>query len=317
LAVGAVGNYSRKVANDVASKCDFYIVIGSNLGDHTTKARNAPSPTTKIIHVDIDPRVLGISYKEDVSVVGDARLVLKGMIEAVETSGLSKRPCPWTNWVKEVQSMVASWKEAFLKKSRDGGSEGSINPYFIIATLNKILNQEDVLVADTGYAGAYGNACIEVKALGRKYLRTPGSLGWGFPGALGAQLAIMNKARVICLTGDGGLGYHISDIETAVRYNLPVVVVVMNNSSLGFEYHVQKIIYKDVVPQVNDFLNIDYGAVAKDFGAYGEKIKRPEDVEGALKRALDSGKPAILDFAIDKEVYAPVIYYEPFEVRQV
>jgi acetolactate synthase-1/2/3 large subunit len=317
LAVGAVGNYSRKVANEVASKCDVCIVIGSNLGDHTTNARKAPDPTSKIIHIDLDPRVLGTSYREEVSVVGDAKLVLRDMIEAIEASGLLKKPCLWADWVKEVQSMVTSWKEAFRKKAHQGGAEGAINPYYIIATLNKIINSEDVVVVDTGYMGAYGNACIEVKALGRKYLRTPGSLGWGFPGALGAQLAVRNKARVICLIGDGGIGYHISDIETAVRYNLPVVVVVMNNSSLAFEYHLQKIVYKDVVPQANDFLNIDYGAVARDFGAYGEKVKRAEDVESALRRALDSGKPAILDFAIDKEVYAPVVYYEAFEMRQV
>ena len=317
LAVGGVGNYSRKVANDVAARCDTYIAIGSNLGDHTTMARQAPSRTTKVIHIDLDPRVLGTSYQEEVSVVGDAKLVLKAMTEASEASGLSKKASPWADWVKEVQSMVASWKAAFLDKAGDGGAEGAINPYFVIAALNKVLGPDDVLVADTGYMAAFANACIDVKAPGRKYVRASGSLGWGFPASLGAQCAVKDKARVICLTGDGGIGYHVADIETAVRCGLPVVVVVMNNSSLAFEYHIQKILYKDVVPEVNDFLDIDYGAVAKAFGAYGEKVKRAEDVEGTLRRALDSGRPAVVDFAIDKEVYAPVSHYESVEQRQV
>ena len=317
LAVGGVGNYSRKVANDVAAKCDTYIVIGSNLGDYTTKAWQVPAPTAKVIHIDLDPRVLGTSYKEEVSVVGDAKLVLKAMIEAAEASGLSKKAPPWADWVKEVQSMVASWKAAFQENARNGGAEDAINPYFVIAALNKVLRPEDVLVSDTGYMAAYANACIDVKASGRKYIRASGSLGWGLPASLGAQCAVKGKTRVICLTGDGGIGYHVADIETAVRCGLPVVVVVFNNSSLAFEYHVKKIIYKDVLPEVDDFLNIDYGAVAKDFGAYGEKVRRAEDVAGALRRALDSGRPAVVDFAIDKEVYAPVTSYEPFEPRQV
>jgi len=183
--------------------------------------------------------------------------------------------------------------------------------------LNKGLGPDDVFVADTGYMGAYGNACIDVKAPGRKYVRTPGSLGYGFPLSLGAQFAVKDKARVICLSGDGGIGYHVADIETAVRCGLPVVVVVMNNSSLAFEYHIQKILYKDVVPEVNDFLDINYGAVAKAFGAYGEKVRRAQDVEGALRRALDSAKLAVVDFAINKEVYAPVVSYESVEPRQV
>ena len=317
LAVGSVGNYSRKVANDVAAKCDTYIVIGSNLGDHTTKSRQAPGSNAKVIHVDLDPRVLGTSYKEEVSVVGDAKLALTAMFEAAEALGLGKKACPWTDWVKEVQSMVASWKVAFQEKAKDGGARGAINPYFVIAALSNVLGPDDVLVADTGYMGAFAAACIDIKAPGRKYIRTAGSLGWGFPASLGAQCAVKDRARVVCLTGDGGIGYHATDIETAVRCNLPVVVVVMNNSSLAFEYHLQKIMYQDVVPEVNDFLDVDYGAVARAFGAFGEKVREAEDVAGALKRALDSGRPAVVDFAIDKEVYPPVVNYEPIEDRQV
>ncbi|MFC1847478.1 thiamine pyrophosphate-binding protein [Chloroflexota bacterium] len=317
LAVGGVGNYSRKVANDVAAKCDTYIVIGSNLGDHTTKSRQAPGPAAKLIHIDLNPGVLGTNYREEVSVVGDAKLTLKAMIEAVEASGISKKACPWAAWLKEVQSMVTSWKAALQEMGKNSGIEGAINPYCVMAALNKVISSDDVIVADTGYMAALSNTCIDVKTPGRKYIRASGSLGWGLPAALGAQYAIKDKARVICLTGDGGIGYHTADIETAVRCNLPVVVLVMNNSSLAFTYHMLKIGYKDPMPEATDFLDIDYGAVARAFGAYGEKVGTADDVEGAMRRALDSGKPAIIDFTIDKEIYAPVIFYEGFEQRQV
>jgi acetolactate synthase-1/2/3 large subunit len=317
LAVGVTGNYSRKVANDVVEKCDTYIVIGSNLGDMTTKRWRLPAPSAKIIHIDLDPAVMGANLKEEISIVADAKLALQALIKAGEASGLKKKACPWTDWVHEVQSMVTAWKKAFQKLAKTGGAEGAINPYYVLNVLNKLIAPDDVVVADTGYMGAYAAALVEVKAPGRKYIRTAGSLGWGFPASLGAQTAMKGKGRVICITGDGGIGYHVADIETAVRMGLPVVVLVLNNSTLAFEYHLQKYMYKTEIPEVNDFTDVDYGAVAKAFGAYGEKVTKAGDVEKALRRALDSGRPAVVDFAIDRESYAPVVYYEPFEERQV
>jgi len=317
LAVGVSGKYSRKVANDVVGRCDTYIVIGSNLGDMTTKNWQLPAPAAKVVHVDLNPFVLGANFKEEISVIADAKLALKAMIDAAKAFGLTKKACPWIDWVKEVKSMVASWKTAFQELAKHGGPAGALNPYFVISSLNKMISAEDVIVGDTGYMGAYMAALIEVRGSGRKCVRTAGSLGWGFPASLGVQLAIKDRGRAICITGDGGMGYHVADIETAVRWHLPVLVVVMNNSSLAFEYHLQKFLYKDVVPEVNDFLDIDYAAVAKDFGAYGEKVSRAEDVEGALKRALDSGRTAVIDFAIDKEIYAPVTSYESLIERRV
>lgn len=317
LLAGNIGNYSRKVANDVAAKCDVCIVIGSNLGDHTTKSRQAPGPSAKIVHIDMDPAQLGNTYREEVSLLGDAKLTLKAMKDAAGAAGLLKKACPWTDWVKEVQTMVKSWKVAFQEKASQGGSQGLINPYFVISALNKVISPEDVVVVDTGYMGAFGNALLEVKSTGRKYIRTPGSLGLGLPEALGTQCALKDRGRVICLMGDGGMGYHVADIETAVRCGLPVVIVVMNNRTLAFTHHMFKLGYKQPVPEVTDYLDIDYGAAARAFGAYGEKVKEPADVGGALRRALDSGKTAVVDIAIDKEVYAPVIFYERFEPREV
>lgn len=317
LAVGVTGNYSRKVANDVVEKCDTYIVIGSNLGDMTTKRWRLPAPSAKIIHIDLDPNVMGANLKEEISIVADAKLALQALIKAGEASGLKKKACPWTDWVHEVQSMVTAWKKAFQKLAKTGGAEGAINPYYVLNVLNKLIAPDDVVVADTGYMGAYAAALVEVKTPGRKYIRTAGSLGWGFPASLGAQTAMQGKGRVICITGDGGIGYHVADIETAVRMGLPVVVLVLNNSTLAFEYHLQKYMYKTEIPEVNDFTDVDYGAVAKAFGAYGEKVTKAGDVEKALRRALDSGRAAVVDFSIDRESYAPVVYYEPIMERQV
>ena len=317
LAVGVPGIYSSKVANDIVAKCDTYIVIGSNLGDMTTQGWQLPTSAAKIIHIDLNPGILGANLREECSIRADARLALQAMLEAAEASGLPKKTCSWADWTREVQSMVSSWQAAFKELARDGGPEGSINPYFIMAALNEVISPGDVIVADTGYMAAYGNALIDVKTPGRTYIRAAGSLGYGFPMSLGAQLAVKDERRVICITGDGGMGYHTSDIETAVRWSLPVVVVVMNNSRLGFTSHMLKIGYKSPMPAVTDYSDIDYGAVARACGAYGERVGNAEDVEGALRRALDSGRPAVLDIAINKDIYAPVTLFERLIERQV
>lgn len=317
LAVGVPGNYSRKVANDVAEQCDLLIVIGSNLGDMTTKRWRLPNQAAKIIHIDVDPNIMGANLKEELSIVADAKLALAALIEASGAKHFPGRRRPWSDWTAGVQAMVAAWKEAFRKLAKKAASPGTVNPYRVFSLLNEMIGPEDVVVADTGYMGAYAAALIEIKAAGRKYVRTAGSLGWGFPASLGAQVALGDKGRVICITGDGGIGYHTADIETAVRLGLPVVVVVLNNSTLAFEYHLQKYMYKTELPEVNDFTDIDYGAVGRAFGAYGEKVTRPDRVKGALQRAFDAGKAAVVDVAIDREFYGPVVYYEPFEARQV
>lgn len=315
LAVGVVGNYSRKVANDVATQCDAYIVIGSNMGDHTTKGQRVPGPKAKIVHIDADPAVLGTNYREEVSVVGDAKLALQALKEAAQTSGLARKTCPWSDWVKEVQKMVKDWKQAFRQQAEDGGGEGAINPYFVMDVLNKVLGPDDILVADTGFMAAFCNASIDVKSPGRKYLRAAGSLGWALPASVGAQCAVKDKARVVCVTGDGGAGYHAPDIETAARYGLPVLFVVLNNSSLGFEYHLQKRFYNDDADEANNFLKIDYGAVGRAFGAYGDNVVAPGLLEKTLRQALDSGKPAVVDVTTDIDVHAPIAIFEQFEKR--
>ncbi len=130
------------------------------------------------------------------------------------------------------------------------------------------------LVADTGYAAAWAGALAEIEAAGRHFLRADGSLGWAFPASLGAQLAVPDK-QVICIIGDGGFGYHIGDLETALRLHLPVIVVILNNQTLAFEAHVQTLLYGHLVPEVDDFLDVDYGQVARASGRRASASRMP------------------------------------------
>jgi acetolactate synthase-1/2/3 large subunit len=121
----------------------------------------------------------------------------------------------------------------------------------------------------------------------------------------------------VTIIGDGGVGYHIGDMETAKRRNLPVVVVVLNNRSLAFEYHIQKYLFDTEVGVVNDFYDTNYADVARAFGWFGKRIEEAADVTDALREALDAGEPAVVEVMIDKEARAPVTYYESVVERAV
>ena len=185
-----------------------------------------------------------------------------------------------------------------------------------MAAIEDQMADDAILVADTGYAAAWSGALAEVKSAGRHFLRADGSLGWAFPASMGAQMAAPDR-QVICITGDGGFGYHVGDIETAVRLELPVVVVILNNQTLAFEAHVQTLLYGHVVPEVNDFVDVDYGLVARAFGANGVRVTTAAGFSEALADALQRRGPTIIDAVIDREAIAPVTRYDRVRVREL
>jgi acetolactate synthase-1/2/3 large subunit len=156
-----------------------------------------------------------------------------------------------------------------------------------------------------------------VTARGRHFLRAAGSLGWSLPASLGAALARPDR-RVACVIGDGGVGYHMMELETALRCGIDVTVVVLNNRSLAFEYHGQKLQWNNrVLPKVNDFLDVDYAAVARALGAEGVRVDDASNLAEVLHHAITCGRPALVDVLIDKEVWAPVTNFEGIVPRDV
>jgi len=314
LSIGVIGRYSRKVANDIAKEADAVLVIGSRLGAMPTDTYNIPSKNASIIHVDIDPTVLGTVYKETLSIVGDAKITLELILDEIEKQNIkpNSKAAEWAEivyerrmeWEKEVENEITS----FTGKA--------MHPGFILKELEKVLHDDDIVVADTGYMGAWAGVLYTIKKAGKTFLHACGSLSWSFPAALGASLAAPDK-KVVAIIGDGGIGYNIMELETAIRYHIPVMVIVMNNNSLAFEYHDQKYNYKKVVSEVNDFTDVNYAAVARAIGAKGQRITKATDVDSYLEEAYNSRDPFLLDIIVDKEVPAPVTVYDNVIKRKI
>ncbi len=311
LSVGVCGRYSRKVANDALNECDLCLVVGSRLGAMGTDTFKSPPAGTPIVHIDFDPLTLGRAYREAVSILADAKVALAMLIDAAGQAGLPGKPPRWEAWTRTMRGRVAAWRHSLAEQSAIEMVDGRLNPFFVLAQLNAYLGEDDVLVADTGYMSAWSATVIDQKAAGRNTLRAAGSLGWAFPAGFGARLAVGDERRVVTLTGDGGLGYHLADLETALRLGLRTTTVVMNNSAFGFSFDVQRYLHSqsERLPDATDFLDIDFGAVATAFGAHGETVRDPDQVAPALARAEESGKPALINVVVSKNVTPPVGRY--------
>ncbi|MDP9225777.1 MAG: thiamine pyrophosphate-binding protein, partial [Actinomycetota bacterium] len=290
LALGTVGRYSRNYANAAVRDADAILAIGTQLGGLVTDSYRLITPNAKLIHVSVDGESIGLNFPTHLGVVADARSFLEAVLRACDRED-ARASSASEAYLQKLTADRQAWHERRLSlASRDGNDGGPMRPEALMASLNEQIANDAVVVADTGYAAAWAGALTEVKVAGRQFLRSDGSLGWAFPGSLGAQLAVPDK-QVICVIGDGGFGYHIGDLETALRLKLPVVVIILNNQTLAFEAHVQTLLYGHMVPEVDDFIDIDYGQVARAFGVAGVRVANVAEFNRALDDGLEGRVP--------------------------
>ncbi len=294
LSVGVVGSYSRWCANRVVAEADLVIFIGSHTGSQVTNEWRIPAEGTPVIQIDIDPSELGRSYPNEVSLHGDAKATLRKLIEALEPIGGRN------DWVSRAQELVKDWREEVAPRSNSDAVP--IIPERLCNELTKFLPEDSILVSDTGHAGIWTGSMVDLNHPGQGYIRCAGSLGWGLPGAIGVQCAAPDRP-VVCFTGDGGLWYHIGELETAVRYNIPVITVVNNNRGLMQNKRGDDRGYANVdgadSSELWQFNDVDLAKVAESMGALGIRVDRPGDIQSALGQALASGRPAVIDVVTD------------------
>jgi acetolactate synthase I/II/III large subunit len=316
LAIGSVGRYSRKYANAALRGADVVLAIGTALGGMVTDSYRLISPGTRVLHVSIDPDVLDLNFPTELAVMADAQAFLVALVAAADRLEVLPSPAAVAH-AAELRREREAWRDVRgVLAAQDGLDGRPMRPEAIMAVLGEMLPPDAVYVADTGYSAAWAGALAETRRAGRTFIRADGSLGWAFPAALGAQLAVPDRA-VVCVIGDGGFGYHVGDIETAVRLGLPVIVIILDNGTLAFEEHVQDLLYGHVVPAVNSFADIDYGDVARAFGANGYRVRDAAELRAAVAVGLERRAPTIIDGIIDRGAIAPVTRYDRVRVREL
>jgi acetolactate synthase-1/2/3 large subunit len=299
LALGPLGRNGFGSANRIVPKADLIIAVGAHIDVFSTMHKYGVfNANAKLVHHSAAPGQIGIVFPVTLGVTGSAQSFIAGLAERASKAKLRK---PWVDvakaraeWETELQGVVKHTAEP-------------IQSQFVAHMIRKVLPKDGLLVVDAGNGGKHVRSYFKSYEPGTFFcIDDWASVGGSFPIALGAKLARPDRP-VLCASGDMGAMCNIGELETAMREKIPVVYVVFNDQGLGNERAFQNEHYGGRFYAV-DYNNPDFGALAKVFGAHGEHVTRPGDLEGALTRAFASGKPAIVDVMIDQHTLAPVVF---------
>ena len=295
LATGMVGVYGQAAANAIVGEADVVLAVGAKLTPQETVGENPAvfdPKRQKIIQIDIDERNAGWTFPLELGLIGDAREVLSQLNAAVADL-VSKAPVD----TAARRTAVSDRKRAhrFHDDPADESTSSPITPQRLVRLLQETVDPSTLFTLDAGNNRVWMGHHYQSQQ--ERTFFSPGGtagMGWSLPAALALKLAHPERP-VIGVTGDGGFMMSVHAINTALQYDLPVVYVVMNDSGLGMVRNHQgdRLI-------ASEFIETDHGAVARGMGAYGVQVSNPADLPGALRDAIHSGKPAVVDVIIDR-----------------
>ena len=245
-----------------------------------------------IIHVDIDPANMGMNAPVDVGIVSDAKEFLLDLLEAFKNSKMNVDE--WKNWGTELVSAYKQYMLSVTEMAKQ--TSDPMNEATALQAVAGALDKDTIVAFDGGQVMEWAHTFVKVDhPLKKMFPAGFGHLGFGLPFANAAKLVFPDQ-KVLNITGDGAFGLTCQELETAVRYNLPSVTVVLNDRAWGMIKGGQIGLYNN--PVGVDFSDANYADVAKGFGALGEKVQKAEDIKPAIQRAFASGKPAVIDVPV-------------------
>ena len=300
LAVGVVGsNGGTPETRAIVDQADVIFFIGCRAGSVTTERWRHPAPgKTKIVHLDVDAAVPGVNYPADAVLIGDAKLGLALLNRALAIA----RPL-------DAAGIEAAKEQKFSKfQALAESAERPIKPERVVAELARVLDPDAIVVVDAGTPCPYFSAYYPARGTGRKVFsnRAHGALGYSLAAAMGAHFA-RPQDKCVSVMGDGSFGFACGELETALRYKLPITFVVISNSSYGWIKAGQKSGYGRRFFSV-DFTSTDHAAVAAAFGMKSWRITEPTRLGPALKEAVSAAEPTLVDIVCQplEEAKAPV-----------
>ncbi|MBN1627646.1 MAG: biosynthetic-type acetolactate synthase large subunit [Deltaproteobacteria bacterium] len=294
LWLGMIGMHGTYCANMSSSECDLLIGIGVRFDDRVTGKTSTFASNAKIVHIDIDPTSISKNIPVDTPVVGDCRVTLERLNKLLKDEpkkDISGHREPWLD-------QVMKWKET---RPLTYTQKDIIKPQFVIEKIWELTKGEAIISTEVGqnqmwsaqyYRFDKPNTFITSGGLG--------CMGFGFPAAIGAQVAFPDRV-VIDIAGDGSIQMNIQEMATAVQYNLPVKIAILNNRYLGMVRQWQELFYERSYAHTEMDHAPDFVKLAEAFGAAGLRATKPEEVVPVIEKALSINKPVIMDFVVERE----------------
>jgi acetolactate synthase-1/2/3 large subunit len=294
LWLGMLGMHGTFRANMAVSDCDLLIAVGVRFDDRVTGKVDEFAPNAKIVQIDIDPTSIQKNIAVHVPVVGDCKVSLtelNTLADKHDWSGLEKKRKPWLD-------QIDNWKKTtpLAYKQTD-----VIKPQYVIETLYELTGGDAIISTEVGQNQMWAAQYYQLKEPGH-FITSGGlgAMGFGLPAAIGAQVGAPHK-QVVDIAGDGSIQMNIQELATAVQYNLPVKVVILNNGFLGMVRQWQELFYKRRYSSTKFAHAPDFVKLAEAYGAVGLRAKKPEEVASVLKQGLECNKPVIMDFIVEPE----------------
>lgn len=284
---------SQHQAANLVKEADVVLFLGKLL-DFTIGFGWGPIVPDDATVIQVEPSAVQVGRNRGVNLglVGDVGPIVEQL-----TAEAGKRDWPELSWVQRFRDAVAEQRERMDALATD---EVPLKSMFVHKTLRSMLREDDVLIFDGGDYSYYGRATLPARSpRSWYYLPNLGMLGQAVPMAIAAKLA-KPHSRVFCITGDGAFGFNAMELDTAVRHNLPIVVLLGNDAAWGIDKNIQEGLYGKAV--ITDLAPTRYDIVAQGMGAYGEMVEQPADLAPAIDRALASGKPALLNIMVQSMI---------------
>jgi len=298
--LGVVGsNGGSLYTREVLKKSDLVIFIGCRAGSVTTEKWQYPSSKSKIIHIDIDPQVIGANYKTHISLVADAKKSIIELNKKIKKNNF--------NGDKIIKATKKKKFYEFNKLCKE--EKGLIKPERIVKEINSVMPDNTYIVVDPGTPCPYFSAYYNFKKSGRYFVtnRAHGALGYALPASIGVQIG-RPKNKVVSVMGDGSFGFAVGELETAKRLSLPIIFVVISNSVYGWIKAGQKSSFNKRYYSV-DFSRTDHAKVASSYGIKTWTVKKPNELKKIISEAIKYKKgPCLIDIISQplEEAKAPV-----------
>jgi len=298
LALGMLGMHGRKVSNDYVNESDLLIAIGIRFSDRTTGRLDSFVPDTKVIHIDIDPAEIGKNVDVELPIVGDARNVLESLNKLLNDYKPSKEVNDWTDMIRQKKM------ELMPRVTYD---DVPLKPQTVIKEIAEALTPESILTTDVGQNQMWAAHFFDTQKP-RKFISSGGlgTMGFGFPSAIGAKVACPEDP-VVSINGDGGFLMVCQELATVHEYDIPVIAIVLENRTLGMVYQWQSLLYNERHSQTLLGNSPDFVKLAESFGVNASRITNPGETKEALRKAIKDNEPILLDVVIDSEEALPML----------
>ncbi len=295
--LGMLGMHGTYCANMTMANTDLIIAVGARFDDRVTGKIEAFAPNAKIIHIDIDPTSIQKNVKVDVPIVGDCKRALKKLVKVIEEDGRPKEV--WQERFQPWWDQIRAWaKRHPLTYKKE---PGVIKPQYVIEKLYELTKGKAIITTEVGQNQMWTAQFYKFDE--PRTLLTSGGLGtmgYGFPAAIGAQMAFPDKL-VVDVAGDGSIQMNIQEMATAMEQRLPVKIVILNNQFLGMVRQWQELFYEKRYAATEFTVTPDFVKLAEAYGAKGFRATKPDEVEETLKKGLEADGLTIMEFAIARE----------------